>query len=90
MSDLTERARTWQAYCGGPTGEDITWALVGELATEIERLEGLTMDLTDALWNWWGDGSFADPDHVEHAVWCDVPDDCLCGRSLFPEENDDE
>ncbi|MCP3879334.1 MAG: hypothetical protein GY701_13235, partial [Sulfitobacter sp.] len=38
---------------------------------EIERLEGLTMDLTDALWNWWGDGSFADPDHVEHAVWCE-------------------
>ncbi|MCP3936274.1 MAG: hypothetical protein GY708_12990 [Actinomycetia bacterium] len=59
-------------------------------ATEIERLEGLTMDLTDALWNWWGDGSDADDEHDEHADWCDVPADCLCGRSLFPEGKTNE
>ncbi len=57
---------------------------------EIERLQGLTAGLTDALWNWWGDGSYADPDHDEHADWCgfdNVPDNCICGRSLFPEED---
>ncbi len=71
--------------------DDVQIREYAEMAqAEIERLEGLVVDLTDALWNWWGDGSDADD---EHADWCEfdnVPADCLCGRSLFPEAKTNE